>query len=88
MPDPVSAALFPKARREVLGLLFGHPDRAYYLREIAELTGLGVGHVQRELQRLWRGGIIRRSNRGRHVYYQAEQSCPVWAMPPNRPMRC
>ena len=76
--DSISASLFPKARRAILGLLFGRPDRAFYLREIVDLTGLGVGHVQRELERLSQGGIIRRSDQGRHVYFQANGSCPVY----------
>jgi predicted nucleotidyltransferase len=76
--DPVSASLFPKSRCAVLGLLFGHPDRGFYLREIAERTGLGVGQVQREVQRLCGGGILRRSRKGRHVYFQADESCPAY----------
>jgi predicted nucleotidyltransferase len=76
--DSVSASLFPKARREILGLLYAHPDRAFYLREIAVLAGLGVGHVQRELQRLTRGGILQQSKKGRYVYFQANESCPVY----------
>jgi hypothetical protein len=76
--DPASQALFPKARSAILGLLFSHPDRAFYLREIIALTGLGVGHVQRELRRLSRGGILRRSRQGRHVYFQADERCPVY----------
>jgi predicted nucleotidyltransferase len=73
----LAAALFPKARRAVLGLLFGQPDRAFYLRQIVELTGLGVGHVQRELGRLTDAGVIVRTEQGRHVYFQANERCPI-----------
>lgn len=76
--DALAPVLFSKARREVLGLLFGHPDRGFYLREIVELTGLGVGHVQRELRQLTDGGIVRRTTQGRHVYFQADPACPVF----------
>ncbi len=76
--DPVSQALFPKARSAILGLLFSRPDRGFYLREIISLTGLGVGHVQRELRRLSLGGILRRSRQGRHVYFQADERSPVY----------
>lgn len=76
--DPVSAALFPKARRGILGLLYGHPDRPYYLREIVHLTGLGMGHVQRETRRLARAGVLLESRSGRHLYFQANESCPVY----------
>jgi len=76
--DPLTTALFPKSRRVVLGLLFSHPDEAFYLREIARKTGLGTGHLQRELNRLNSAGIIRRFKRGRHVYFEANRDCPIY----------
>jgi predicted nucleotidyltransferase len=74
----LSSALFGLARRSVLGLLFGHPEKAYYLREIARMTGLGLGAVQREVQRLCAAGIIRRTAQGRQVYFQANAQNPVF----------
>ncbi len=77
--DPVATALFPSAsRRAVLGLLYGTADKAYYLREIVDTTGLAMGQIQRELERLSQAGIIRRTEQGRHVYFQAEENCPVF----------
>ena len=76
--DKLSVTLFGKTRREVLGLLFGHSDRAFYLRQIARITGLGLGAVQRELQELSRAGIIRRTQRGNQVYFEASTQCPVF----------
>ncbi len=76
--DFLLATLFPGSRRMVLGLLMAQPDRAYYLREIAELTRLSVGHLQRELDRLVQAGIIRRFRQGRHVYFQADPTCPIF----------
>ncbi len=76
--ESLATILFPKARRAVLGLMLSHPDRAFYLREIVELTGLGIGHLQREFERLAEAGIIRRFEQGRHVYFQANQSGPIF----------
>jgi predicted nucleotidyltransferase len=76
--DPLSAALFPKSRRAVLAILYGHPDRAYYLREIAGWAGFGMGQIQRELQRFADSGIIQRFEQGRHVYFQANKNCPIY----------
>lgn len=76
--ESLAAILFPKARRAVLGLILSHPDRAFYLREIVELTGLGIGNLQREFERLSEAGIIRRFEQGRHVYFQADQTCPIY----------
>ena len=76
--ESLSVALFPKSRRVVLGILYGHPDRTFYLREIVEMAGLGMGQIQRELKRLADSGIIRRFEQGRHVYFQADENCPVY----------
>ncbi len=76
--ESLATVLFSKARRAVLGLILSHPDRAFYLREIVKLTGLGIGQLQRELEQLTTAGIIRRFEQGRHVYFQADQNCPVY----------
>lgn len=74
----LASALFPKSRRVILGLLISHPDRAFCLREIAQLTHLGVGQLQRELDRLVKAGIVRRFIQGRHVYFRADPACPIF----------
>lgn len=74
----MAVALFPQTRRALLGLLYGLPDRAFYLREIAAKVGSGMGQVQRELGRLTRAGILRRFEQGRHVFYQADRRCPAF----------
>ena len=74
----LSAALFGQTRRALLALLYGHPDEAYYLRQLARAGGLGLGGVQREVKRLAGAGILRRTIRGHQVYYQANPECPVF----------
>jgi DNA-binding transcriptional ArsR family regulator/predicted nucleotidyltransferase len=74
----LSNVLFGQTRRAILGLLYGHPDEAYYLRQLARSVGAGLGGVQREVKRLAEAGIIRRTVRGRQVYYQANPECPVF----------
>ena len=76
--DSIASALFPGSRRAILGLLYGHPDREYYLREIIDRTGLGTGQAQRELARLSQAEILRRFEKGRHVYFQANTECPIY----------
>jgi len=77
--DSLSATLFGKTRRAVLALLYGHSDESFYLRQIVRTAGVGLGAVQRELKKLSGAGIITRKARGRQVYYQANQECPVYA---------
>jgi uncharacterized protein len=78
MIDPIAHALFSKSQGAVLGLLYGHTDESFYLRQIVQLTGLGVGHGQRELGRLTAGGIIERTMVGRHVFFRANPKCPIF----------
>jgi hypothetical protein len=75
----LSSALFGKTRKAVLGLLYAHPDRSFYLRQIVRSTGTGQGAVQRELGRLVEAGIITRSGTGRQVHYQTNRQCPIFA---------
>lgn len=74
----LAAALFGQTRRVILAILYGHPDEAYYLRQLARSTGAGLGAVQREIKRLTEAGIVTRAVRGRQVYYQANRDCPVF----------
>jgi uncharacterized protein len=74
----LSTALFGKTRNAVLSLLFGHPDESFYIREIVRMVGSGPGSVQRELDILGRAGILRRTTRGRHVFYRADPQSPIF----------
>lgn len=75
----LSSALFGRTRRAVLGLLFTHPDDAFYLRELARRVGAGLGAVDREVSRLTGVGILTRAAQGHQVYYQANPKCPIFA---------
>lgn len=72
-------ALWPKARRRILGLLFAHPNQQWHLREIARLTDLAPATVQREATLLHEAGILERRRVGNLVNYGASRSCPIFA---------
>jgi predicted nucleotidyltransferase len=61
-----------------LGWLLGHPDEAYYLRELVRHIGGAVGAVQRELELLTASGLVRRDVRGKQVYFQANQKAAIF----------
>lgn len=71
--------IFGQTRGRVLALLYGHPDRTFYIRQISRHIGTSVGTVQRELVTLSRFGLVVRSVSGRQVYYQANRDHPVFA---------
>ena len=67
-----------KTRGAILALLFGRPDERFYLRQVVRASGYGLGPVQRELKLLTEAGIIRRTQSGRQVYFQANSESPVF----------
>jgi len=76
--DRIAEALFGQTKRRVLALLFGRPESAFYLREVARETGSGTGAVQRELAQLVAAGLVRHWRQGQHVYFSADPASPVY----------
>lgn len=76
-PTP-SDALFTKTQRRVLGLLFGNPDRSYYANEIVRHASVGIGAVQRELERLVAAELITATKQGNQKHYQADPGSAVF----------
>jgi DNA-binding transcriptional ArsR family regulator len=79
LESPIATALFGKARRAILALLFGHPDEAFYLRQLARASGSSASSLQRDLATLVDAGIIERKEHGNLVYFRANRACPVFA---------
>ena len=75
----IADALFSKARRSVLALLFGQPDKAFYIREIVAAAGTGASQVQKELDQLTRAGLLIRERRANQVYFRVNPDAPVFA---------
>lgn len=75
--DP-GTVLFGKTRRRVLGLLFGHPDESFYVRDIVRRSGAAQGAIARELDALLGAGLLDRHEDGRNVYYRANKQAPVF----------
>jgi predicted nucleotidyltransferase len=78
MPLSISDALFGKTQQAVLGLLFGQPERRFYLREVVAAAGGGVSQVQKELARLTEAGLAVREPSGRQVWFRANPDSPVF----------
>ncbi|MCC5789797.1 MAG: nucleotidyltransferase domain-containing protein [Opitutales bacterium] len=70
--------LFPKARAEILRLLFGDPDRSLHLRDLARSSGLAVGTIQREVAKLREAGLIVERRDGNRLYFLANQQHPIF----------
>ena len=71
-------ALWPLARRKVLGILLGNPEGELHLRELARRAGLAPATVQREVASLTHAGLLERRRSGAQVYYRANRSSPLF----------
>jgi predicted nucleotidyltransferase len=74
----ISNALFSKVQQRVLALIFGQPDRSFYMSEIVRNVRSGTGAVQRELSRLERGGLVSVERIGNQKHYRANHQSPIF----------
>jgi predicted nucleotidyltransferase len=69
-------ALFPGTRQGVLAATMMHPDRWWYLSDLAKHLGIQPSSLQRELSSLVSAGVLRRKRDGNRVYFRADPDCP------------
>ena len=75
----LSSTLFGRTRGAVLAVLFGHVGDSYYLRQLARVTGIALGPVQRELRQLVDAGLVTKKTMGSQTLYSANEASPVFA---------
>jgi DNA-binding transcriptional ArsR family regulator len=73
------SVLFPQVRAEVLRLLFAGAGRELHLRELTRQSGLGLGTVQDELEKLTRADLVTSRRDGNRRYYRANAAHPLFA---------
>jgi predicted nucleotidyltransferase len=78
MGTTIADALFTKTQQRVLGLLFGKPDKSFYMTEIFRAAQMGRGTVRRELDRLEAAGLVQVSQAGNQRHYQANPESPIY----------
>src|SRR6185369_3873138 len=72
------SVLFPQVRAEVLRLLFADAARELHLRDLTRQTGLGLGTMQDELEKLSKADIVTSRRDGNRRYYRANASHPLF----------
>jgi predicted nucleotidyltransferase len=77
-PISLSSALFSKVQQRVLALIFGQPERSFYMSEIIRNAHSGTGAVERELSRLQRSGLVSVERIGNQKHYQANRQSPIF----------
>jgi DNA-binding transcriptional ArsR family regulator len=69
-------SLFPRTRQAVLTATLLHPERGWYLSDLAKHLGVRPSSLQRELAALTSAEILRQRRDGNRVYFQANSDCP------------
>ena len=77
-PVNLSGALFSKVQQRVLALIFGQPERSFYLSEIVRNVHSGTGAVERVLSRLQRSGLVSIERIGNQKHYRANRESPIF----------
>jgi len=71
--------LFPRARGEIIRLLFVDPDKSLHLRDLARQSGLAIGTIQGEVSNLRDAGLLIENRDGNRLYFKADVNNPIFA---------
>jgi DNA-binding transcriptional ArsR family regulator len=70
--------LSSRVKGEIFRLLFGLSGKELHLRELERQSGMAVGTVRQELQRLVRLELVAARRDGNRLYYRANQQHPLY----------
>ena len=68
-----------RTKRSLLKLFLTNPERSFYTREVAKLTGEPLNAVRRELGYLEKAGLLRAHTQGNLRFYRAVREFPFFA---------
>lgn len=71
-------ALFSSAQQPILACLFARPEQWFHVKELIRLTQLGSATVQRELNRLEKGGLVETRRIANLKQVRAYASSPIF----------
>ena len=72
-------ALFTKVQQKVLALLFGQPNKSFYLNEVVRYAAMGKGVISRELAKLCEANLLTMTKQGNQNHYQANAGSPIFS---------
>jgi predicted nucleotidyltransferase len=75
--SPAIDVLFPAVRQEVLAATLMHPERWWYLSDLAAHLRRTPSSLQREVGRLAEAGILETRHEANRTYYRPNVDCPL-----------
>lgn len=70
--------LFARTKGAVLALYFLNPGQRFHVREVVRRLGTGHSMVQKEVQSLWKSGLLSQHRHGKRLEYQANEQSFVY----------
>lgn len=74
----IQDVLFARTKGAILALYFLNPAQKLHLREVVRRLGTGHSTVQKEVQQLWKSGLLTRHREGKRIEYQANPESLVF----------
>jgi len=74
----LSDILSSRVRAEIFRLLFGLDEQELHLREMERQTGLALGTVRQDLQKLVKLDLVKTRRDGNRLYYRANTDHPLY----------
>ena len=71
-------ALFPATRRYILSTILLHPEKWWFLSEIAQELRTTPSSLERVLPALVTSGILVQRKARKHTFYKAQVACPIY----------
>ena len=65
----LSDFMISHVRVKLFKIFYDKPSEMYYVRELTRMTGEEINAVRRELNRMEKGGIVKKEERGNRLYY-------------------
>ncbi|KKL88131.1 hypothetical protein LCGC14_1927760 [marine sediment metagenome] len=67
-----------KLRRDLFRLYFNHPEKEYYIRELARILERPPAYVRRELMILQKSGLFTSEMKGNQKYFKLNDQYPLY----------
>jgi len=74
----LSEILYSKIRAEIFRLLWDNNNSVLYMRDIERKSGFSIGTVQRELSKLLKLDLIKKTKEVNRTYYRANRENPLY----------
>ncbi len=77
MSSALLDSFLPRTTQGVLAAVLLHPEREWYLSDLAKHLSVPPSSLQRLLPRLVKAGLLTRRADGNRVYHRADTGCPI-----------